>query len=403
MPSIPFLRPAREDADDDPAVATSSSATAASADEAGEYDPDAALAEIPRAPVGRWGPDVLGAGFEAQTVELLPDEDGDVVATVVRYRPEEDPEAPRVVEPRFVMLHLHGWNDYFHQRELARRCAALGAAFYALDLRRYGRSLRPGQLRGFVESLSTYDEDIHAARALIRADHPGLGDVVLMGHSTGGLTAALWAHRHPGALRALVLNAPWLEMQGSSLVRTLGAPVIERLARYQPRAALPMRDLGFYSRILAGTAHELTELSEEGGDPPPGLSAEDLQDPAVTGWPLEPAWRTSPSATIRPGWLAAVLAGHSQVAAGLAITCPVLVLVSDASIFATRWTEEMRRADTVIDAELTARRSLNLGPLVTVARVQDAVHDVFLSRAPVRSEAYRELTRWLRAYAVRDA
>ncbi|WP_324649451.1 alpha/beta hydrolase [Georgenia sp. H159] len=414
MPSIPFLRSARDDdarpddadlavtsvdqrpdADEERAEETDDERVA-SADAAPDDDPDAALADMPAAPVGRWGPDVLGDGFTAQTVELLPDEDGPVVATVVRYRPQDDPQMRDVGEPRYVMLHLHGWNDYFHQRELARACAATGAAFYALDLRRYGRSLRPGQLRGYVESLSSYDEDIHAARDLIRADHPELGDVVLMGHSTGGLTAALWAHRHPGALRALVLNAPWLEMQGSWLVRTLGQPVIERLARYQPRAALPLRDLGFYSRILAGTAHEVAELAPESPD---GQPAEPGEDPAVTGWQIEPAWRTSPSAAIRPGWLAAVLAGHTQVAGGLAITCPVLVLASSTSLFATRWSEEMRRADTVIDVELTARRALALGPHVTVVRVRDAVHDVLLSPAPVRGEAYRELTRWLRAYA----
>ena len=396
MPTIPFLRAGRaeEPAPDDDTLLPASPAAPAGPQPVAAFDPDAALHELAPAPVGEWGPDVLGAGFTARTVELLPDEDGPVVATVVRYRPQDDPDGPPPTPPHFAMLHIHGWNDYFHQRELARRCAALGAAFYAVDLRRYGRSLRPGQLRGYVESLSTYDEEIHAARDLIRADHPGLDDLVLMGHSTGGLTAALWAHRHPGALRALVLNAPWLELQGSGLLRTVGQPVIERIARYQPRAVLPVRDPGFYTRILAGGG-------TEDADPLDGETASE-PDPAVAGWGLEPAWRTSPSAPIRPGWLAAVLAGHSQVAAGLAITCPVLVLVSGSSHFATRWSEEMRGADTVIDVELTVRRAVGLGPLVTIARVPRAVHDVFLSPARVRGEAYRELTRWLRAYAAPD-
>src|SRR5690606_36638018 len=123
-----------------------------------------------------------------------------------------------------------------------------------------------------------------------------------------------------GALRALVLNAPWLELQGSWLVRTLGQPVIERLAKYQPRAALPLRELGFYSRVLRGSAAEDAAADpEETGDAPPAPTPQELTDPAVTGWPIEWAWRTSPSAPFRPGWLAAVLAGHSQVAAGLRI------------------------------------------------------------------------------------
>ena len=356
-----------------------------------DFDPDLALERMTHLPSDRWSPDVLGAGFTARTVDLLPDENGPVVATVVRYRPEEDPAAGPVPPARYVVLYLHGWNDYFHQRELAQHYASIGGAFYALDLRRYGRSLRPGDLRGYVESLSTYDEDIHAARDLIRADHPDL-DLVLMGHSTGGLTAALWAHRHPGALSALVLNAPWLDITGSSVVRTLGQPVIERLARYQPTAALPVRELGFYHRILRGRA------DDEQDDATDGLTEEELADPAVTGWPLEWAWRTYPSGAIRPGWLAAVLAGHSQVADGLDITCPVLVLASQQSLFATRWSEAMRQADTVIDVELTARRALGLGPLVTVARFEGAIHDVLLSTARVRERAYRELSRWLSAY-----
>ena len=366
--------------------ATSPDTSADAADGAQPFDPDAALETFTPPPSDQWVPDILGPGFEARTIDLLPDDDGPVVATLVRHLPREDPDALFAPRPRFVVLYLHGWNDYFHQRELARQLSSLGGAFYALDLRRYGRSLRPGNLRGYVESLSTYDEDIHGARDLMREDHPDLDDVVLMGHSTGGLIASLWAHRHPGALRALVLNAPWLDIQGSWL-RAVGQPVIDGLARFQPKAVLPLRDFGFYNRTLRGAVEEIADLSPE-----------QQADPAVTGWPIEWAWRVTSSA-IRPGWLAAVLEGHRQVADGLEITCPVLVLAAETSVLATRWSPQMRRSDTVIDVDLTARRALGLGSLVTIARVRDAVHDVMLSTAPVRSQAYRELTRWLRAYA----
>ena len=52
---------------------------------------------------------------------------------------------------------------------------------------------------------------------------------MLVGHSTGGLIAALWAAKHPDRVTALVLNSPWLDLQGSALVRTLGTPVIDAL------------------------------------------------------------------------------------------------------------------------------------------------------------------------------
>ena len=115
------------------------------------------------APVGAWGPDFLGPGFEARTLELLPDDEDDgAVATLVRHLPALDPGAlpGTPTSPSFIYLYLHGWNDYFFQTHLAREISRLGGAFYALDLRRYGRSWREGQMLGWCTSLADYDEDL---------------------------------------------------------------------------------------------------------------------------------------------------------------------------------------------------------------------------------------------------
>lgn len=339
-----------------------------------------------------WEPDILGAGFEARTLPLLDDDEGAVVATLVRHRPADDPEAlPGTPSaPSFTMLYIHGWNDYFHQRELAREVAANGGAFYALDLRKYGRSLRDRQFPGYVTRLSTYDEDIHAALDVIR-EECGMGmDLVMMGHSTGGLTATLWAHRHPGALRALILNAPWLEMQGSVVLRSVGAPVVDTLARRLPTSPLPVSDPGNYYRTLHG-------WTEEDGERPAGTEG----DPFYDGWNTDPRWRTWPSMPIRPGWLSAILAGHAQVAAGLAITCPILVMTSTRTIISAKWTPELRTVDTVLDVGQIAHRATRLGQLVTIATFEGAIHDVLLSPAPVRARAYAEMRRWMGAYVRR--
>jgi alpha-beta hydrolase superfamily lysophospholipase len=39
---------------------------------------------------------------------------------------------------------------------------------------------------------------------------------------------------------------------------------------------------------------------------------------------------------------------------------------------------------------------------VTVARIDGAMHDVFLSREPARAAAYAAITRWLEGYAPRN-
>ena len=315
-----------------------------------------------------WQPDVLGPGYEQRTVELEPDDEGEVVVTVVRRVPDED----EPVRPARAVLYLHGWSDYFFQTELADTWHGLGAAFYALDLRKYGRSLRPHQTPGYVDHLTEYDADIAAALGVIREDLGAHAAVMLMGHSTGGLVAALWAHRHPGAVRGLVLNSPWLELQGSSVARTVSGPAIRQLARFQPRAPLPNVDPGYYARTL--------------------------QDRDDGTWVIDDAWRPVPSFPVRAGWLRAIISGHARVAAGLSIDCPVLVLLAGRSLFSTRWTEEMREADIVLDVEPLARRASHLGRVVTLVRIPGGMHDLALSAPRPRALFFAEIVRWSAAY-----
>ncbi|KZM37232.1 phospholipase YtpA [Oerskovia enterophila] len=317
---------------------------------------------------GRWQEDVLGPDYRQLTLQLTPDDEGEVVATLVRY----DPPTEEAVRPARAVLYVHGWSDYFFQTELAEYWHGQGAAFYAVDLRKYGRSLRPHQTPGYMEHLSEYDEDLETALATIHAELGAHAAVMLLGHSTGGLTGVLWANRNPGRLRGLVLNSPWLELQGSSTVRTVSAPAIRQLARFQPKAPLPNIDAGYYARTL--------------------------RDLESGGWEFNPEWRPVPSFPVRAGWLRGIIEGHATVAAGLAVSCPIIVLTSDRTIISPRWSEDMRQADIVLDVELLARRAPHLGPVVTIARIAGGIHDLTLSGPAPRAHFYREITRWLAGY-----
>ena len=313
-----------------------------------------------------WSPDALGDGFEARRLDLADDDEGEVTATLVRHLP--DP----ALRPARAVLYVHGWSDYFFQTPLARFWHSQGAAFYALDLRKSGRSLREHQTPGYVDDLRTYDEEIGAALDVIRAELGPVARVMLMGHSTGGLVLSLWVARNRGAVRGLVLNSPWLELQGSSLARHLSAPAISRLARFSPKAALPNIDPGYYARTIS---------TATGGD-----------------WVVDERWRPTPSFPVRAGWLSAVMVGHAAVARGLDIDVPVLSAISDRTLISPRWSEDMRSADVVLDTEAIARRAVQLGPVVTLVRVAGAMHDLTLSARPARERFYAELTRWLVAY-----
>ena len=109
----------------------------------------------------------------------LPDYEGPVQAVLVRYLPPPTEPAAGAV------LYVHGFNDYFFQREMAEQYAAHGYHFFALDLRKYGRALLPHQRPNNVRDLAEYFPDLDAALREIRA--AGHTRLVLSGHSTGGL------------------------------------------------------------------------------------------------------------------------------------------------------------------------------------------------------------------------
>jgi len=314
-----------------------------------------------------WHPDFL-PGFESTELTLVDAEraageppDVEMVATLLRRAPAD--------RSRRAVLYLHGWNDYFFQAHLAEALVAQGFDFFALDLRRYGRSLRRGQLAGFVTDLDHYGEELGAAADLIGADHD---ELLLMGHSTGGLVASLWASRNPDRISGLVLNSPWLDLQGSAIFRTVGAPVIDRLGSSLPTSVIRLPDLGFYARTLH------TSLGGE--------------------WDYDLDLKSTPSPPVRVGWLRAILMGHQRVAAGLQLQVPVLVMCSSATDFTRKWHEGLRVVDTVLDVEQIANRAARLGRHVTIVRVEGGMHDLTLSAAPVREQVLDEIGRWAGAY-----
>jgi alpha-beta hydrolase superfamily lysophospholipase len=337
-----------------------------------------------------WVEDILGEDFRALTLHIGPDDEGPRVATLVAYEPLDGPAIPPAPgtgpqddPPARAVLYLHGFSDYFFHRELAAALHQRGWAFFAVDLHKYGRSLRPGQTPGFATSLDEYDADLEAAIAALGRRIAGRArpvpedpaprsvDLVLMAHSTGGLTAALWAARHPGRVAGLVLNSPWLETQGSALLRSAAQGILDTVSRRRPRARLRLPELGFYFRSISDTRD---------GE-----------------WPIDAAWRPEAGFPIRAGWLAAVLAGHAAVARGIAIDVPVLVLCSTASTLSTTWSDAMLRTDSVLDVSAMVRRAAELSHTVTIRRLQDALHDVFLSRSDVREQAIDTVGWWLDA------
>ena len=311
--------------------------------------------------------DVLGKPFYAETLELPPDDEGPVVATLVSRRAGKG--------SRKAVLHVHGFCDYFFQTTAADFWVSRGYDFYALDLRKYGRSLLPHQTPNFALDLAEYQPELDLAYQLIterdRHDH-----VVFSGHSTGGLIGALWLDATPHPVDGVFLNAPWLDLNGSFLIRTAGTAAMLQLGARRPYQSIPRSVSGLYGRSL----HK-----DHSGE-----------------WDFDLAWKPLESWPVFAGWLRAIRRGHATMHRGLDVGAPTLVLTSGSSVHPRAWEPAVDTSDIVLDVDLIAKWAHKLGRHVTLVRVPGALHDVTLSREPARSRAFEELARWLDAYVERD-
>ena len=108
-------------------------------------------------------------------------------------------------EPDWVVVGLHGMNDYSNAYHLAAAWwARRGIATYALDVRGFGRSPE----RGVWAPADLVLEDVRTLVELVRERHPG-ARVALAGVSMGGgLAISAMAARNPPRADKLLLFAP---------------------------------------------------------------------------------------------------------------------------------------------------------------------------------------------------
>jgi alpha-beta hydrolase superfamily lysophospholipase len=310
--------------------------------------------------------DVLGPPYERHTIDLGTDDEGPVVATLVRRR--ADTPTGRAV------LYVHGFVDYFFQTHLADFFVENGWDFYALDLRKYGRSLLPHQTPNFCRSLTDYFPELDEATRIIRAED-GHDRMLVAAHSTGGLITSLWAHSRQGhpMIDGLFLNSPFFDFNEPWLIRR---PVMSVLcatsSKRFPYRKIPVKALSVYGESL----HR-----DHRGE-----------------WTYDLAWKPLGGFPVTAGWLDAVRRGQRRLRRGLTIDAPVLVACSTRSYKGKAWADDVRTADAVLDVEQIARWAPRLGPQVTISRFDGGVHDLTLSGKDVRAKVFRELGRWIKAF-----
>ncbi|MCB6971511.1 MULTISPECIES: alpha/beta hydrolase [Butyricimonas] len=303
--------------------------------------------------------DILKDGFEQRSISLRDDYEGKAVSVLVRRL--------AITDKGLAVLYIHGFNDYFFQKEMAFRFNERGIHFYALDLRKYGRSWLPRQKFNDIRDLRTYFEEIEEALRIIREE--GIRKTVLMGHSTGGLIITLFAKekRDNPLFDALVLNSPFFEFNQSRVVRKL-LPLVAWVGKYMPEI-----------KVAGGFAEEYGKY---------------LHQVCLGEWDYDLTWKPHVAPRVNLGWVRAIYKAQRELMKPFSVNAPFLILHSEKSVTDIKDKEQIQTRDSILNVEDIKRIARNIRGDVDIVAIPGGLHDLVLSGKEVRENVYREIFRW---------
>ena len=391
-----------ETAPTEPSGPTGPAAHATHAEPTGSASPPIPATAPPASSTPKVSTDILGEPWVARRIDVALNETAAPNAdhAVLVHQRGAAPAAGTQAAPRHerAVLYLHGRNDYFFQTHLADAFLQAGYEFYALDLRTCGRAGIGHPSPHDVRDLRIHDEEIGEALRIIRSEH-GHGVVVLNGHSTGGLQAAIWAADHPGSVEAVVLNSPWLQLNASGLIRSYGSAYVDVLSRRSPERIIDNPAEAKARKRLAAEAASAPspDGAEAGGSGPveADLYVRVLHRRWGGEWDWDLRLKPSPAFPVRAGFLAGIRRLQREVRHGLGIEAPVLVCCSTTSSGPEASPEEALHSDIVLSVDQIIKRAAFLGTDVTVRQIPGGVHDLALSPSPAREEYLATVTDWL--------
>jgi alpha-beta hydrolase superfamily lysophospholipase len=306
--------------------------------------------------------DELGNNFVCKTISMPDDYEGKVICTLIKRSSNQ--------KSNKAVLYVHGFNDYFFQTEIADRFEEMGYNLYAVDLRKYGRSLMPHQKRCNTRAIEEYFADLDTTVNIIKSE--GYDKIILLGHSTGGLITSLYCHskgdRCP--VDGLILNSPFFKINTSGFLNKIVIPFIAAVAEILPTIDIPQSKTTGYAESL---------LKEYRGE-----------------WKFDTTKKLMLSPDVTTDWIAAIYTAHKQVRRGLNIRIPVLAMCSDKSVEGSKWSPEFMRADAVLNVADNEKYFQSLGSNVQSIKIVDGMHDLFCSQPEVRESVYRHIYNWLR-------
>lgn len=311
-----------------------------------------------------WHPDIL-PGYEARYVNQGISFDGPCRSTIVRklcHNPS-----------RKAYLYIHGFNDYFFQQEMGQRLVDSGYNFYAVDLRRYGRSLMKWQYPFNVRDIHEYFADIDSAILQIRRD--GNTDITLAGHSTGGLTTSFYVAEKgvKVPVRRLITDSPFLEWNFNTFYRNALIPCVSLWGSISPNTKI-------YQKHCDGYAYSL--LKKYHGE-----------------WNYRTDWKMIYSPPVTASWVHTICSTMSGLLKNADnIHIPILVMHSSDEVRGCNWTPAFNHGDAVLDPAMIQARGRQLGKMAKVITINEGLHDLILSEKPVRDATYDSIFHFIKTH-----
>ena len=301
-------------------------------------------------------------GFNIQKLELKDDYEGQVEATLIIRKAK--------AQTQKAILYIHGFVDYFYQNSLADWANSQEINFYALDLRKYGRSLLPHQKPNMARSMSEYFEEIDIAINIIR-NKDNNDFLIIMGHSTGGLVSSLYAniHKNDNTIDAIILNSPFFDMNKPTWFKKTLLPLTALVGKSFPNIPSP-------------------EGLKEG-------YAKSLHKDHKGEWDFNTDFKPIRGYKINLGWVAAIYYGQQKLQHGLNIPCPILVMYSSKSVTPGNYHQSMHTADSVLNVADISKYANGIGENVIKIEIPDGIHDLILSKKDVRENVYKEMKKFI--------
>ncbi len=298
------------------------------------------------------------------TSEIMPlkdDYEGEVSAAV---------EYTVLPEADTAVLYIHGYMDYFFQHHLASYFIDQGISFYAIELRKYGSSIKSHQHENFFKDITEYDEELSIVLKKIKQD--GHSNIILNGHSTGGLIATHYVlhgeHKH--LISGMILNSPFLEFNIPKVLKFV-LPFITPLAHVFPY-------------------FKFTRL--------PPFYTQSLHKDYKGRWGFNLEYKPIPSFITYLAWVRAVLLAQKNVQKRIIENMPCVIFHSDKSCFSNTWDDFMLCSDAVLNVSDISFFGRKTYPNADIVEIKNAMHDVVLSSDEVIDDYFMQISKWLNKY-----